>query len=62
MAVISAADSLMAIFGYKRVQCAYCTFSIGTDKGDMLCAKRVDLVQPDDQCEEFMREPGADDE
>jgi hypothetical protein len=42
-------------------KCRYCTHSIGTDKADMLCAEINDLVHPDDVCELYMREPGADD-
>lgn len=55
-----AADALMGIFGMTRVKCAYCVFSIGTDKADMYCEYHGELVKPDSQCEEFEREPGSE--
>ena len=60
MSVISQADSLMAIFGYRRVACRYCIHSVGTDKADMYCAHIRELVQPDSQCEAYMREIGSE--
>ena len=60
MSIINAADSLMGIFGYTRVKCAYCVFSIGTDKADMYCEYHGELVKPDSQCEEYMRETQGD--
>lgn len=60
MSIINAADSLMQIFGFNRVKCAYCVFSIGTDKADMYCERKDELVQPDSQCEQYMREVGSE--
>jgi hypothetical protein len=62
MAVISSADSLLAIFGYTRVSCATCRFSEGTESTLMNCQVRHRLVDRDDQCNKYEREPGADDE
>ena len=42
--MIAAADSLMQIFGYTRVECRYCVYSLGTDKADMYCERRDELV------------------
>ena len=60
MPVINAAYSLMQIFGYKRVACRYCDYSLGTDKADMYCERKDELVQPDSQCEQYMREVGSE--
>lgn len=60
MSIINAADSLMQIFGYTRVECRYCVYSLGTDKADMYCERKDELVKPDSQCPEYMREPGSD--
>ena len=62
MPVINSADSLMEIFGFHRVKCRHCVYSIGTDKADMYCEYHGELVSPDSQCEEYMRATGADDE
>lgn len=61
MTVINQTDSLMEIFGLHRVKCCHCVHSIGTDAGDMLCTELDQLVNADDQCELYMREPGSDD-
>lgn len=58
--IINEVDSLMAIFGYKRVICAECVHSQGTDKGDMLCTAKNVLVERNAQCKLFEREPGSD--
>ena len=60
MSIIQSADSIVALFGYKRVACAYCTHSIGTDAPLLLCDHTKQLVERDAQCPAFSREPGSD--
>lgn len=60
MSLINQADSLMAIFGFHRVQCCHCHHSICTDKQDMLCSLKNELVKRDSQCAEYMRDGGSD--
>lgn len=57
---MSAADTLMSIFGLHRAKCRHCVYSLGTDKADMYCEHKDELVKPDSQCPEYMREPGSD--
>ena len=57
---LNTADSLMSIFGLHRAKCRHCVYSLGTDKQDMYCERQDELVKPDSQCEEFMREVGSE--
>jgi len=58
----AAADSLMSIFGMTPVRCCYCIQSIATDKNDLYCTAKAQIVQRRDQCENFERATGSDDE
>ena len=60
MSVINAADSLMAIFGYKRVHCDTCYHSVGISSTKMQCNSLSVIVRRDDQCEKYVREAGAE--
>lgn len=60
MSVINQADYLMGIFGFHRVQCCHCNHSICTDKLDMFCAVKNELVDRDSQCKNYTREVGSD--
>jgi hypothetical protein len=60
--VINEADALMRIWGYKRVICAECRHSIGTDAPMLLCNSRQVLVERTAQCRLFEREAGSDHE
>lgn len=53
-------DTLMSIFGLHRAQCRHCAYSLGTDKADMYCERKDELVKPDDQCPKYMREAGSE--
>jgi len=58
---MTAADSLMAIFGMTRAKCCHCIHSIGTDHDDMYCTDKGQLVERDGQCEKWERATGSDD-
>lgn len=60
MSVIQQADSLMAIFGFKRVTCSTCTHSVGEEAPLLLCRHRQILVDRDAQCKSYERDPGAE--
>lgn len=62
MPVINSVDSLMAIFGYKRVTCEACHHSEGTHDLVLMCNHRNVLVERDSQCADFVRATGVDDE
>ena len=60
MSVINAADQIMAIFGFKRVRCESCYYSEGVSSTQMKCNSLSIIVRRDDQCEKYVREPGAE--
>lgn len=53
-------DALMAVFGLSRAKCCHSVHSIGTDKLDMFCSLKNELVQRDSQCAEYLRDGGSD--
>lgn len=58
-----AANSLMAIFGYKRISCETCSSSEGRDDQSILwCNRKQFEVRRDAACADYVREPGSDDE
>lgn len=60
MSALNQADALMGIFGLSRAKCCHCVHSIGTDKLDMFCAVKNELVDRDSQCKNYTREVGSD--
>lgn len=60
MSVINAADQIMAIFGFKRVRCDSCCHSRAISSTEIHCNSLSIIVRRDDQCEKYVREPGAE--
>ena len=60
MSVINAADSLMAIFGFKRVRCDTCCYARAINSTQIHCNSLSIIVRRDDQCEKYQKDPGLD--